>query len=66
MRNLVRDRAGWNQGIKVLFTDAEEPSSHGFYFRPLRKNLKLSAKRRAFLISAHYPFSRFRTHPVEQ
>lgn len=29
MRNLVGDRANWNQGVKVLFTDAEEPELNG-------------------------------------
>lgn len=48
MRNLVRDRAGWNQGIKVLFTDAEEPSSLGFYFRPLRKKFEVQREAPGF------------------
>ena len=29
VRNLVKDRANWNQGVKVLFTDAEEPGLDG-------------------------------------
>ena len=29
VRNLVKDRANWNQGVKVLFTDAEEPGMVG-------------------------------------
>ena len=29
VRNLVKDRAAWNQGVKVLFTDAEEPGLDG-------------------------------------
>ena len=29
VRNVVKDRAAWNQGVKVLFTDAEEPGLDG-------------------------------------